>query len=97
MNCLQCIKFENSDTENTLSEKETEKETEKQTEKETEKETEKQTEKQTEKETEQNYSKKLIDTAFEMDIVIIEPEHKQVLESPIICNEMYITHFEHKK
>jgi hypothetical protein len=89
MNCLQCIKFENSDTENTLTEKETEKQTEKQTEKETEKETEKQTE--------QNYSKKLIDTAFEMDIVIIEPEHKQVLESPIICNEMYITHFEHKK
>ena len=85
MNCLQCIKFENSDTENTLTEKETEKETEKQTEKET------------EKETEQNYSKKLIDTAFEMDIVIIEPEHKQVLESPIICNEMYITHFEYKK
>ena len=81
MNCLQCIKFENSDTENTLSEKETEK----------------QTEKESEKQTEQNCSKKLIDTAFEMDIVIIEPEHKQVLESPIICNEMYITHFEHKK
>jgi hypothetical protein len=81
MNCLQCIKFENSDTENTLSEKETEK----------------QTEKESEKQTEQNCSKKLIDTAFEMDIVIIEPEHKQVLESPIICNEMYITHFEYKK
>jgi hypothetical protein len=85
MNCLQCIKFENSDTENTLTEKESEKQTEKQTEKES------------EKQTEQNCSKKLIDTAFEMDIVIIEPEHKQVLESPIICNEMYITHFEHKK
>jgi hypothetical protein len=71
MNCLQCIKFENSDTENTLTEKESEKQTEKQTEKES------------EKQTEQNCSKKLIDTAFEMDIVIIEPEHKQVLESPI--------------
>jgi hypothetical protein len=45
-------------------------------------------EKEVEKEMEKEMEKD--DTAFEMDAVMIELDHKQVLESPIVCNEMYI-------
>jgi len=85
--CLICLTFSKTDQSDTLNDVDTEnveKEVEKEMEKELEKEMEKEVEKEMEKEVEKD------DTAFEMDAVMIELDHKQVLESPIVCNEMYI-------
>jgi hypothetical protein len=77
--CLICLTFSKTDQSDTLNDVDTEN-----VEKEVEKEMEKELEKEVEKEVEKD------DTAFEMDAVMIELDHKQVLESPIVCNEMYI-------
>ena len=81
--CLICLTFSKTDQSDTLNDVDTEN-VEKEVEKEMEKEVEKELEKEVEKEMEKD------DTAFEMDAVMIELDHKQVLESPIVCNEMYI-------
>ena len=47
-------------------------------------------EKEVEKEVEKEEQNCAVDSAFETDAVMIEPDHKQVLDSPIVCNEMYI-------
>jgi hypothetical protein len=83
--CLICLTFSKTDQSDTLNDVDTEN-VEKEVEKEMEKEM-KEMEKEMEKEMKEVEKD---DSAFEMDAVMIEPDHKQVLESPIVCNEMYI-------